>query len=40
MIRKGWVTPPARPLTGPPPRTPITTLSKLMRELDEDRSDR
>ena len=40
MIRKGWVTPPARPLTGPPPRTPITTLSELMRELDEDRSDR
>jgi antitoxin (DNA-binding transcriptional repressor) of toxin-antitoxin stability system len=40
MIRKGWVTPPARPLTGHPPRTPITTLSELMRELDEDRSDR
>jgi antitoxin (DNA-binding transcriptional repressor) of toxin-antitoxin stability system len=40
MIRKGWVTPPARPLTGPPPRAPITSLSELMRELDEDRSDR
>jgi antitoxin (DNA-binding transcriptional repressor) of toxin-antitoxin stability system len=40
MIRKGWVTPPARPLTGAPPRAPVTTLGELMRELDEDRADR
>jgi hypothetical protein len=40
MIRKGWVTPPARPLTGPPPRSPVTSFEELMRELDEDRADR
>jgi hypothetical protein len=37
MIRKGWVTPPARPLTDPPPRAPVTTLAELMRELDANR---
>ena len=40
MIRKGWVTPPARPLTGPAPRAPVTSFEELMRELDEDRADR
>ena len=40
MIRKGWVTPPARPLMGPPPRAPVTSFEELVRELDEDRSDR
>jgi antitoxin (DNA-binding transcriptional repressor) of toxin-antitoxin stability system len=40
MIRKGWMTPPARPLTGPPPRAPVATLAELMRELDADRADR
>jgi antitoxin (DNA-binding transcriptional repressor) of toxin-antitoxin stability system len=40
MIRKGWISPPARPLTGPPPRAPVAPLAELMRELDEDRADR
>lgn len=40
MIRQGWVTPPARPLAGPPPRTPLFPFEELMRELDADRADR
>jgi antitoxin (DNA-binding transcriptional repressor) of toxin-antitoxin stability system len=40
LVRKGWVTPPARPLTGPPPRAPVARFADLMRELDEDRADR
>jgi len=40
LIRKGWVSPPARPLTGPPSRAPVATFAELMRELDEDRADR
>lgn len=40
LVRKGWVTPASRPLTGPPPRAPVATFKQLMRELDEDRADR
>jgi antitoxin (DNA-binding transcriptional repressor) of toxin-antitoxin stability system len=40
LLRKGWVTPAARPLTGAPPRAPVATLEQLMRELDADRADR
>ena len=40
LVRKGWVTPPARPLTGPPPRAPVIAFEELMRELDEARADR
>ena len=40
LLRKGWVTPPARPLTGPPPRAAVIAFEELMRDLDEDRSDR
>jgi len=40
LIRKGWVTPAARPLTGPPPRAPMMTFEKLMQEIEEDRADR
>lgn len=40
LVRKGWITPAARPLSGPPPRVPVTTFEELMRELDEDRGDR
>jgi antitoxin (DNA-binding transcriptional repressor) of toxin-antitoxin stability system len=40
LIRKGWVTPAARPLKGPPPRAPVTSFRELMQELDEGRADR
>jgi antitoxin (DNA-binding transcriptional repressor) of toxin-antitoxin stability system len=40
LMRQGWLTPAARPLTRPPARVPITNLPDLMRELDDDRADR
>jgi len=40
LMRNGWLTPAARPLANPPPRSPVTSLEELMRELDEDRADR
>jgi antitoxin (DNA-binding transcriptional repressor) of toxin-antitoxin stability system len=40
LVRQGWVTPPARPLTGIPPRAPVTDFGTLMRELSDDRADR
>ena len=40
LVRKGWITPAPRPLSGPPARVPVTTFQELMRELDEDRADR
>jgi antitoxin (DNA-binding transcriptional repressor) of toxin-antitoxin stability system len=40
LVRKGWVTPASRPLTGPPPRAPLARFRELMRELDADRADR
>ena len=40
LVRKGWITPAARPLAGAPPRAPVATLAQLMRELDADRADR
>ena len=40
LIRKGLVTPAVRPLTTPPPRSPVMTFDELMRELAEDRADR
>lgn len=40
LMRKGWATPPARPLTGAPPRASVIAFDELMRELDEDRADR
>ena len=40
LVRKGWITPAPRPLSGPPPRVPVATFEELMRELDEDRADR
>lgn len=40
-VRKGWLTPPTAPGSGPPPApSPIMTLDQLLTELDEDRSDR
>jgi antitoxin (DNA-binding transcriptional repressor) of toxin-antitoxin stability system len=40
LVRKGWVTPAARPLAGPPPRAPLVPFADLMRELEADRADR
>jgi antitoxin (DNA-binding transcriptional repressor) of toxin-antitoxin stability system len=40
LVRQGWVTPAARPLTGSLPRAPVAAFEQLMRELDEARDDR
>jgi antitoxin (DNA-binding transcriptional repressor) of toxin-antitoxin stability system len=40
LVRKGWVTPAGRPLTGSPPRAPLIRFEALMRELAQDRADR
>ena len=40
LIRKGWATAPARPLTRPPRRASVLAFDELMRELDQDRADR
>ena len=37
-VRNGWVTPPAFPQQGTPPRSPVATLDVLLRELRDDRS--
>jgi len=39
-VREGWVTPPARVGTGPPPRNPVMKVRDLMKDLDSDREDR
>jgi antitoxin (DNA-binding transcriptional repressor) of toxin-antitoxin stability system len=39
-VRKGWITPPAVPFKGPPPRKPVMTFRELMQELERDREDR
>ena len=39
-VRQGWVTPPALPSAGPPPRKPVMSFRDLLRELERDRSDR
>ena len=39
-VRRGWITPPALPMSGPPPRKPVMSFRKLFRELEQDRSDR
>lgn len=40
LVGKGWVTPAARPLTGPPSRAAVIAFAELMRELDQARADR
>jgi len=40
LVRKGWVTPAPRPLTGAPARVPVAPFAELMRELGADRADR
>lgn len=39
-VRRGWITPPALPTGGPPPRKPVMSLRDLLRELEQDREDR
>ncbi len=39
-VRKGWLTPPALPSTGVPPRRPVARLEVLLGELAADRADR
>jgi antitoxin (DNA-binding transcriptional repressor) of toxin-antitoxin stability system len=40
LMRKGWVTPAARPLAAPPARAPVSSFEELMRDLDDARADR
>lgn len=38
-VRKGWLTPPARRLEGPPPRPkPVLPLQEILADLEVDRS--
>jgi len=39
-MRQGWITPPALPSTGVPPRKPVMSFRELKRELEQDRSER
>ena len=39
-MRQGWITPPALPAVGVPPRKPVMSFRNLLRELERDRSDR
>ena len=40
VVRRGWLRPPVAPSGGLPTRKPVAPLAELLRELDEDRSDR
>ena len=39
-VRQGWITPPALPARGVPPRNPVMSFRKLKRDLEDDRSER
>jgi antitoxin (DNA-binding transcriptional repressor) of toxin-antitoxin stability system len=39
-VRQGWLTPPALPARGAPPRNPVASWTALARELGADRADR
>ena len=39
-MRQGWITPPALPSTGVPPRKPVMSFRELKRGLEQDRSER
>ena len=39
-VRQGWITPPVLKASGPPPRKPVMLFRDLLRELEQDRSDR
>ena len=40
MVQKGWLTPAPVRSAGPPPRLPVAPTEELLRELDDDRSER
>ncbi len=40
LVRNGWLTPAEDRIDAPPPRRPVAPLRDLLRELDDDRSDR
>ena len=39
-VRRGWITPPALPAEGPPPRRPVMPFKEVMTDLRRDRDDR
>ncbi len=39
-VREGWLSPPALPANGPPPRKPVMSFGDLMKDLARDREDR
>ena len=39
-MRQGWITPPALPSSGVPPRKPVMSFRQLKRDLEKDRSER
>lgn len=39
-VRQGWVTPPALPASGVPPRQPVARLDDILAELRDDRDGR
>ncbi len=39
-VRQGWITPPTLSSTDPPPRKPVMPFRELLREVEQDRSDR
>jgi prevent-host-death family protein len=39
-VREGWLTPAKNPGNGPLPRKPVMSFEEVMRDLEEDRSDR
>jgi len=39
-VRQGWITPPMLSSAGSPPRKPVMSFRNLLRELEQDRSDR
>lgn len=40
VVRRGWLAPPLIVADEPPPRDPVTVLSDLLAEIDQDRNDR
>jgi antitoxin (DNA-binding transcriptional repressor) of toxin-antitoxin stability system len=39
-VRRGWLTPPPLPQSGPPPRKPVMSLHAVLAGLRDDREDR